>query len=335
MHYAQNNRLPEGLAQQPEHAAAIHQPMLSGNGGSESPGAPRAVAAASNAPLRCQLDVGHMLCHRPPRLDYVMPGLLASTVGLMVGPGGVSKTMLALQIGIAMATGTPLLGGLVGPVGNTPQQAAPVVLVLAEETALVVWHRLYAIFREQVFPDDREPDNVFGLLVRNLRIYALESGSQVNLLGPNFEPTRAGEDLCKTCDGARLVILDPVRNFHSADENDSTAMSALMRHVAGYAAWTGAAWLLVHHSSRASALGGYGGSADAGRGSTVLTNAARWQLNLSRPSPEAMRRLKLPPDELHNYVLLDIPKANYSPAARTMVLARSATGVLSPAERES
>ena len=46
------------------------------------------------------LELSVMLRSSPPPLDHVLPGLLAKTVGLMVGPGAVSKTMLSLQLGI-------------------------------------------------------------------------------------------------------------------------------------------------------------------------------------------------------------------------------------------
>ena len=46
----------------------------------------------------CPLDIGYMIRNAPPALDHVLPGLLAETVGLVVGPGAVSKTMLALQM---------------------------------------------------------------------------------------------------------------------------------------------------------------------------------------------------------------------------------------------
>lgn len=277
------------------------------------------------------LNIGYMLRNAPPTLDHVLPGLLAETVGLVVGPGAVSKTMLALQMGIAMATGTPLLGGLVGGISGRPQKPERVVLVLAEESANVVWQRLHAIMSVQLAASDIDPELAAELLERNLGIHALAGSDQVNLLGDTWEKTPSGDLLHHACEGARLVVLDPVRDFHNADENDSTAMKALARHIASYAKSTGAAWLLVHHASRAAALNGYGGGADAGRGSTALTNAVRWQLNLSRPTRESAKQHGLPMNSLHRHVLLDVPKANYIETPSTMVVARGPHGVLVPA----
>jgi len=278
------------------------------------------------------LELSVMLRSSPPPLDHVLPGLLAKTVGLLVGPGAVSKTMLSLQLGIAMATGTPVLEGLLGDTAASGPQR--VVLVLAEETAEVVWHRLHAIAAVQLAESDIDPAHSMALLEQNLVIHALGGKGQVNLLGEGLRATESGEQLRTAAAGARLVILDPLRDFHDADENDSAAMKALARHIASYAASTGAAWLLVHHSSRASAINGFGGTADAGRGSTALTNAVRWQMNLSRPTREQAKQLKLGADQLNDAVLVDVPKANYVQSSATRVLKRGPHGVLVSGGRE-
>lgn len=283
-------------------------------------------------PFSRPLNIGYMLRNTPPALDHVLPGLLSGTVGLMVGPGGVSKTMLALQLGIAMATGTSLLGGLVGGDGVRRLQPERAVLVLAEECAKVVWHRLHAIASVQLGMAGIDPDLAIELLERNLVIYSLAGEDQVNLLGEGGEKTRSGEFLRKSCEGARLVIVDPLRQFHNDDENAASVMTSLVRHIASYAASTGAAWLLAAHTSRAAALNGYGGSADAARGTTALTNSVRWQMNLSRPAREKAKLYGLRPEEVRNHVLLDIPKSNYLATPETLVLVRGPHGVLLLAE---
>lgn len=281
-----------------------------------------------NNPFSSPLNISHMLHNAPPELDHVLPGLLAGTVGLAVGPGAVSKTMLMIQIAIAMASGTKLLGGLVGGGLHSEEKPERVVVVLAEESSHVVWHRLHAIASVQLAATGIDPGYAAELLERNLVIHALAGGDQVNLLSDKLEKTSAGAMLLRACDGARLVVLDPIRDFHNADENDATAMKALARHIASYAVSTGAAWLLVHHTSRAAALQGYGGSADAGRGSTALTNAVRWQLNLSRPTRDSARKLGLSLEKQLKCVLLDVPKANYIESQDTLALARGPHGVL-------
>lgn len=46
----------------------------------------------------------------PPPLDYVLPNMVAGTVGALVSPGGAGKSMLALQLAAQIAGGPDLLG---------------------------------------------------------------------------------------------------------------------------------------------------------------------------------------------------------------------------------
>lgn len=46
----------------------------------------------------------------PPSIDYVLPNMIAGTVGGLVSPGGTGKSMLALQLATQIAGGPDLLG---------------------------------------------------------------------------------------------------------------------------------------------------------------------------------------------------------------------------------
>lgn len=47
-----------------------------------------------------------------PPLDFVLPGLLPGTFGLLVAPGGTYKSSVALDMAISLAVGRPAAGGL-------------------------------------------------------------------------------------------------------------------------------------------------------------------------------------------------------------------------------
>lgn len=51
------------------------------------------------------LNIAHLLSNPPPTLDFVLPGLTSGSVGTLIGPGGVGKTMLELQVAVLLATG--------------------------------------------------------------------------------------------------------------------------------------------------------------------------------------------------------------------------------------
>jgi RecA-family ATPase len=283
-----------------------------------------------------RLDIRHILTHRPPTLDYVLPGLLASSTGLIVGPGGVGKTMLELQIALGIASGESICGGLFesAPSGVALEpEAAKVVLVVAEESLGVIWQRLHAIVSTLV-SDARmgcnhcNPDAMLELWHANLHIHALAGMGPVPLMGKGFERTAHFHDLQRVCEGARLVILDPLRQFHQCEENDSAAMTCLAQHMQSIATSAVSAVLGAHHTNRASGALGFGDTAGASRGSSALTDAVRWQLNLSAPTKDGAKYHGIAEQERKNHLLVDLPKANYVAPQKTRVLQRLDHGVL-------
>jgi RecA-family ATPase len=143
----------------------------------------------------------------------------------------------------------------------------------------------------------------------------------------NLDSAEGFNQLTRVCEGARLVMLDPIRRFHTCDENDSGAMTALVQMLQELASRTQAAVVFAHHTNRASQQMGQGDTAGAARGSTALTDGVRWQLNLSRPTKESAKRLEIH-GELTDLVLADIAKANYLPGQTTAILERQSGGVL-------
>jgi hypothetical protein len=75
---------------------------------------------------------------RTPASDGVLP---RGKVGMLLGEGGVSKTMALIQLGVAVATATPWLGALDVPA------AGRVLLVLGEEDKEEVRRRIYHAVR--------------------------------------------------------------------------------------------------------------------------------------------------------------------------------------------
>lgn len=287
-------------------------------------------------PFSRHLDIRHILTNSPPPQDHVLPGLLAGTVGMLAGPGGVGKTMFELQVAIAVACGESYCGGLFqgGAVGSlVSSKPGKVVMVAAEESVDLLWSRIHAIVatlaeRQELFGSRTDAQSLMDMWIENLHIYPLAGFSRVELLSRDLEVTENAKQLRAACEGARLVILDPIRQLHACDENDSGAMTALVQHLHLLASRTKAAVLFAHHTNRASATMGQGDSAGAARGSTALTDGVRWQLNLSRPTRESAKYHGIPEDERGRFVLADIAKANYLPPQRTEVLERLEGGVL-------
>ena len=83
------------------------------------------------------IDILQAFEETPPPLDFVLPGLLAGTVGGIVSPGGAGKSMLALELAILVATGRDLSGFS----GGVQRHTGKVVFLAAEDPADALRHR--------------------------------------------------------------------------------------------------------------------------------------------------------------------------------------------------
>jgi hypothetical protein len=255
---------------------------------------------------------------------------------MLAGPGGVGKTMFELQVAMAVACGGSYCGGLFesGAISSlVSNKPGKVVLVAAEESLNLLWSRIHAIVatlseRQEFFGSCSELADLKNMWIKNLHIFPLAGFSRVELLSRDLVATDYTKLLRTACEDARLVILDPIRQLHSCDENDSGAMTALVQQLHRLASRTQAAIVFAHHTNRASSTMGQGDFAGAARGSTALTDGVRWQMNLSRPTRESAKYHNIADDEKARFVLVDIAKANYLPSQRTEVLERLEGGVL-------
>lgn len=266
----------------------------------------------------------------PPTVpDFVLPGLEVGEVGTLVGPGGVGKTFLLLSIGVCIALGLPILRG-----AFPAARAGRVVILLGEESSRTIARRLHAMVN--ALTDDWRTnsgrtgdDALISQLEQAFTIYPMHG--QDSLLLRSGQRTRLVDELCSACEGARLLVIDPLRRLHDGDENDTGAMTATVQMMEAIAHTAGCAVIASHHSNRASAIGDFATTVDASRGSTALPFGVRWQANLAQMSPQQAAALGVSESRRECFVRLDIPKHNHCGAQPTVWLERDATGVLGPA----
>lgn len=260
------------------------------------------------------IDILSAFEQEPQPIDFVLPGMVAGSVGAVVSPGGAGKSMLALQIAATLTGGPDLL-----EFGALPR--GPVVYLPAEDPPPSIEHRLYHL-GQRVAPHERER------VAQGMHIEPLV-GRQPNIINPRWT-----DYLLRVCEGSRLLILDTLRRFHLSEENDSGAMSEVIGRLEHIAQETGCSVIFLHHSSKAAALGGQGDQQQASRGSSVLVDNIRWQSYLAGMTAAEAEKRGVDEEMRGHFVRFGVSKVNYGPPIAEKWLRRTDGGVLVPAVLE-
>ncbi|MDD1975441.1 helicase RepA family protein [Pseudomonas tussilaginis] len=257
------------------------------------------------------IDLRAAFENKPPPLDYVLPSMVCGTVGALVSPGGIGKSMLALQLAAQIAGGPDLL-----ELGELP--TGPAIYLPAEDPPASIHHRLHAL--GAYLSDEQRQAVAAGLLIQPL------IGSQPNIMRPNWFDwfRRAGE-------GRRLMVLDTLRRFHSEEENSSGPMAQVIGRMEAIAAETGCSIVFLHHASKGAAMMGAGDQQQASRGSSVLVDNIRWQSYLSGMTQGESEEWGVEDSQRGYFVRYGVSKANYGTPFQERWFRRHEGGVLKPA----
>lgn len=254
-------------------------------------------------------------------IDYALPSLPVGAVGLLVGPGSVGKSYLALELAISVTLANNFIGAP-GPFESLiPGRTA---MVFGEDDKAIINNRMHYLAEQfRLRPEELEQ------LDRDMLILSLV-GEDMRLAEVDMRSVKEGpfvERLRMICQGRRLVFIDPLIRLHDADENDNTAASHLMLSIQRIARDTKCAIVLLHHSGKGQVDGWA-----AARGASAITTTARWQLNVLPPSKDERETFSMTDDDARGWVKVDGVKMNYGENVRHFWLRRIAHGVLKHAE---
>lgn len=252
-----------------------------------------------------------------PDLDFVLPGLIAGSVGMIVGQGAVGKSMLALQIGLGIAAGGDY-GSIAGGLW-TPARSGPVTIIAGEDPPEILQERMYWL-RQAAGIDDADAEVIDRLLTvcsgDGLDLRIITKTRDGLLTGPFHDALKS------ICAGQRLVVIDPLAFLHDADENDNGAATHLIRVLRSIARETGATIVVLHHVSKSGS--GEREAWTAARGASALTTAVRWQVNLAPPAAGD----GVSDDERAQWVSVLVAKQNYGPSQPRRLLRRGQGGIM-------
>lgn len=266
-------------------------------------------------------------CSDPPMPDFVLPGLLAGTVGLVVGQGAIGKSFLALQIGIGVALGQPIAAGPAGELFQAPRRGA-VAIAFGEDPVDEIMRRASRARKcmsasDVALADSSEGLHLYSTCGEDMRVVRRDGRGMAQ--GPWLPRLR------EIADGKRLVILDPLAFLHDGEENDNGCMTYLMREISRVALATGAGVLVLHHVGKVSADGA-GDDWMRARGASGLTTAARVQFDLRAPTVNEAAELGIASDMRSYWLRVAVAKANYVPPTEPAFLSRGEGGLLRRAD---
>jgi hypothetical protein len=165
---------------------------------------------------------------------WLVNGLLPeSGVCVIAGEPKATKTWSALEIGMALATATPAFGEY------EVQAHKNVAVFLAEDGKRSIKARIAALADSRHMDQCQAVERMYFICRGQLNI--LEASEIVGLV-----------DACKTIPDLGLLIMDPLRDLHCVDENDSTSMAKVTHALRAIRDEIGCAVLFVHHSAKSS-----------------------------------------------------------------------------------
>jgi RecA-family ATPase len=157
----------------------------------------------------------------------------ASSVGVIGGAPKCSKTWLALDMALSVATGTACLNKYDVP------EPGPVLIYLAEDALTVVRERVEGMARQRGL--DLHAVNIHVITAPTLRLDRGPHRTQLLETARRMRP--------------RLLLLDPLVRLHGIDENNAGEVAQLLAYFRSLQREMDCSVVLVHHT-RKNAAGG-------------------------------------------------------------------------------
>lgn len=238
---------------------------------------------------------------RIPIRDWIIPGLLLRrNLSVLVAPPASGKSLLTLQLAIAIALGIPWGGWF-------PRQPEKVLVVNAEDDHDEMCRRLCAAAKDMGVDQGALVDRVFlADAPESIVICKIDHRNRAVIRTPLVEQLVTTIKLADI----GVVVCDPFAETFEGDENSNSEVKwagILWREVARK---TLSALWLVHHTKKYS--GSMAGEQDASRGGGALIGTARIMSTLFGMTEDEAKMMNVPVDDRGSYVRFDDAKSNHS-----------------------
>ncbi|CAN1529276.1 AAA domain containing protein [Methylophilaceae bacterium] len=253
-----------------------------------------------------------------PRIYVLQDLIVAVKVCVLAGLGGVSKTMLSMQLAVCVALGLPYMGK------KTLEGA--VMLILGEEDAEEISRRFNAIAKKMSLSDEQIalvkarirafPMNGLDARLTKKQVGALESTEfTAEVIAASKELTIEAEL------PVRLIVLDHAGLIHGGEFNSREDVVQTMRQVNFIAQESEAAVMVLAHSPK-TAIGKEKADSNDVAGSAAWVDLARAVYVLRTMDEAEGKTFGIGSDMRKNYASLSIVKNNYGPTGGEFWLQR-------------
>ena len=270
-----------------------------------------------------KINIVDTIFQEPENLDFILKGFEVGTIGILTGQGNTGKGFLSLMLSFAIADTTEKLNFL-----DLVVNRGKVGFLTAEDKESVLKHRVHNI-GQYLYRAINNDNSVINSINENFEIVSLY-GTGVKVYDPNskndYTTSKWINYITKFAENKKLVVIDTLRRFHTAEENSSGEMSEVLNVFEKISKKTGTAFLLIHHTNKAGAKAS--DEQTSSRGSSAIIDNARYQIAMATMSKEQCAKYGIKEDDRKWYVQVDIPKANYTAPIEKKWLKRLGGGVL-------
>lgn len=258
----------------------------------------------------------------PPQREWCIKEFLPKKiVATIIAAGGTGKSILALHIAVAIASGTSLFAKYF------PDNPAKVVFISGEDDLPELHRRLHRVTQGI-------GDSVKELVSNNLHFIDLANSFEL------FTSKNAHQDakittvpsrICSAIkdaigDDVGLVIIDPISRFRGGEENlaaDTTRFVQALQQIRDQLNTT---VLTLHHVNKGARMNG--ATQNNARGSSAFIDGVRLVFELNSLSPEDLKRKYGTAFSESRMLLLQTVKSNYGKPIDPLYLLRRDDGSL-------
>ncbi|MEC8195851.1 MAG: AAA family ATPase, partial [Pseudomonadota bacterium] len=241
-----------------------------------------------------------------PRKFLYGTSIIAGFISVLVAPGGTGKSALATAEAISMATGKTLFPH------QAPHRPLTVWMHNAEDPKEEQQRRVVAALKHYELTFAELGERLILTSGRDLPLILAKDGTN------GAEPVRDTIDSLieeMNANNVDVLVLDPLGATHTLPENDNSAANVLLGVLREICDRTGAAIVLVHHTSKAAGSDMSGAGANASRGASAIVDGARNVRQLVPMTKNEATKLNVSEEERRSLFRVANGKANLAPMA--------------------